>query len=114
VQWPSLLRLAGEAAELRSPLRALWRHLIFNSALFEPANAVLTGWAAFAENDTEQLRALLRLVREIVRYPTPEPRARRNLARLTRQWTEPRNLNPLHNAHRSMNALLDKLEREGC
>jgi hypothetical protein len=114
VQWPMLLHLADRVEDLQWPLRALWRHLISNSVLHDEANAVLTGWAALAENDPAQLRALLRLIREVIRQPTPSPRARRNLSRLVKTWIEPRNLSPLPNAHRAMKALLEKLEREGC
>ncbi|GAA3301705.1 hypothetical protein Dvina_05595 [Dactylosporangium vinaceum] len=113
VQWPLLLRLADTLQDLQGPLRALWRHLISNSVLHDEANAVLTGWAALAENNRPQLLALLRLIRSVVREPAPDPRSRRNLARLVKTWTEPRNLNPLPNAQRAMTALLDKLEREG-
>ncbi|MEV4518454.1 hypothetical protein AB0K00_57045, partial [Dactylosporangium sp. NPDC049525] len=113
VQWPSLLRLTGDVDEVRRPLQALWRHLFNNTVLYDEANAVFTGWAALAENDTDQLRALLKLFREVLRQPSFDPRVHRNLTKLTKDWVDPRNLIPMPNAHRAMVALLDKLGPEG-
>jgi hypothetical protein len=113
-RWPSLLRLAESDEKLQWPMCALWRHLFRNSVLLEQANAVLTGWAALAETDYRQLAALLRLIREVVRQPAPDPRIRRNLAKLATSWIDPLNLNPLPRAHAAMTNLLAKLEREGC
>jgi hypothetical protein len=113
VMWPTLLRLAGEIDGLWDSLSRLWRHLICNSVLQDLANSVLTRWAGMGETNVSQLRALLRLIGGAATGSKSDARVRRNLRVLTREWIKPKNLTPLPQAHRAVNALIDKLEQEG-
>jgi hypothetical protein len=113
VPWPTLLRLAEPVAELRDPLAVLWHRLYTNSVLFNQANAVLTGWAGHAEADPEQLAALVRLIRAVLRQPESDHRIHRNLSRLATDWVAPLNLNPLPRCRQAVVNLLDKVGRGG-
>jgi DNA-binding MarR family transcriptional regulator len=105
-RWPSLLHLAHAVSALHYPLLSLWRRAIAESVLYGQAHDVLSGWAALAEHDTEQMDVFLRLLRATVQFPEPDERVRDIVLGLAGKWVDPEILLPLPRVHQEVLALL--------
>jgi hypothetical protein len=84
----------------------LWFRTLNETALFDEAKNVLTGWARLAERDDAQLDMFRRLLRMVAAAGLPDLRTRNMIAQLAYDWVDEDNLQPLPRAHATVMAAL--------
>lgn len=90
--WPMLLMLLVDHADLRDPLIELWRQVIVRSDFHDQAEQVMGTWAGLAEADGPMRETFTRMLRAIANQ---DERARAILLRYAAKWHSDENLQPL-------------------